>query len=108
MVSVNWLSPVKERVLSINASLGMARLDFIAQTLTVYTNQECTSVAAEINAHAGKQEGEWVIEVNQQEPLQQEWAAFIQAIQGDDHQIVSGESARTALELVLDVSQTNE
>jgi len=83
-IEVNWFTPHKVRSLVATGSSGIAYLDYIEQTLTVY--------------HWGK---EWHVPVQKTEPLKLELEHFLRCTQNGEQPLVNGYEGMRVLELCL-------
>ena len=100
LVSVNWITPIKIRELSVTGTRGHAVLNYITQDIQLYkTNYEKTHDSF----------GDFVIKfgtpdtvpvpVKKEEPLKMEIQSFLSAVKNSTPPIVTGEEAVTALEI---------
>jgi UDP-N-acetylglucosamine 3-dehydrogenase len=104
MLDINWLTPTKQRTLSVTGERGMYVADYISQDLVFYANPDAapalapaqrTDSAAPVTSIA---EGEKTrLEVRRAEPLAVELAEFARAVRRGDRAPVSGKDALIAL-----------
>ena len=84
VVETNRLTPHKTRTLNIVGTKGIAYLDYINQSLTIYDEQ-------------------WIKEakINKREPLRNELEHFIECVESKKRPLVSGEEGLHALEVAI-------
>ena len=84
VVETNRLTPHKTRTLNIVGTKGIAYLDYINQSLTIYDEQ-------------------WIKEakINKREPLRNELEHFIKCVESKKRPLVSGEEGLHALEVAI-------
>jgi len=83
-IEVNWFTPHKVRTAVITGTGGIAYMDYIEQSLTVYGS-------------------EWKMEqkIEKEEPLKKELAHFVDCIARNKEPLVNGEEALKTLEVAL-------
>jgi UDP-N-acetylglucosamine 3-dehydrogenase len=101
-IQVNWITPVKVRILNVTGTKGYAELDYISQRLTMYQTKIDTTF---------DDYGDFVVkfgkpvtieaEVQKQEPLKLEIEHFVKCVQDGGKPLVSGEEGLAALEIAL-------
>jgi UDP-N-acetylglucosamine 3-dehydrogenase len=97
-IQVNWITPVKIRILSVNGSKGYAELNYITQKLELYESKYKKTVDnfGEFVVKFGepvKKE----IKINKKEPLVCELDSFIKCIKENKKPEVTGEDGLKAL-----------
>ncbi|MDP9100533.1 MAG: Gfo/Idh/MocA family oxidoreductase [Actinomycetota bacterium] len=87
---VNWLSPVKERVVVVTGAGGSLEADTLRADLTFYENGSVPTTWDAVAAFRGVSEGDAIrYALAKPEPLATELAAFRDAVLGDPSGIVS-------------------
>jgi UDP-N-acetylglucosamine 3-dehydrogenase len=83
-IEVNWFTPHKVRTAVITGTGGIAYMDYIEQSLTVYNS-------------------EWKMEpkVEKEEPLKKELAHFVDCVAHNKEPLVNGEEGLKTLEVAL-------
>jgi UDP-N-acetylglucosamine 3-dehydrogenase len=91
VIDINWLTPGKIRNLMVVGSKGVAEVDYIQANLRVFDR-------------------EWVrdAKIEKEEPLKLELQHFIECIRKDKQPLVSGETAKYALEVALAAVESYE
>ncbi|WP_456394792.1 UDP-N-acetylglucosamine 3-dehydrogenase [Thermococcus sp.] len=91
VVETNRLTPHKTRTLNVVGTSGIAYLDYINQSLTIYDEQ-------------------WVKEakIQKKEPLRNELEHFIECVEGRKRPLVSGEEGLHALEVAIRALESAE
>lgn len=98
LLEINWLTPAKERSLTVLCEKGMFVVDYIAQSLTFYENYAAT---AREGAIASVTEGPMTrYPIEYREPLRVELEAFRDAIRAGGPAPVSAEDAIATLAVV--------
>jgi predicted dehydrogenase len=83
-MSVNWVSPVKERKVSVVGTRGAFVADLLAADLTFYENGEVRTEWDDISRMRGVTEGNKItFAFQKREPLVSELEAFRDAVLGD-------------------------
>jgi len=101
VLSVDWLTPVVIRKLSITGEKGMFVTNYLTQELYFYENQaiadpDFSSIVSTVTA------GDMIkINIPKQEPLKIELASFISSIQHNTEPPVTGEEGILVLQLAL-------
>ncbi|MBI2654847.1 Gfo/Idh/MocA family oxidoreductase [Candidatus Woesearchaeota archaeon] len=108
MIHVNWITPIKIRVLSINGSKAYAELNYITQELKLYK----MSYTKQYNSF-----GEFIlnyskvdeirIDVEKDEPLKLEIKSFLDCIKNGRQQPVTIDQSLDALEIALRLLKEN-
>jgi len=106
VIEVNWLTPVKVRILNVTGTKGYAELDYINQRLTLHQAKIDTTF---------DDYGDFVVkfgkpvtleaDVLKQEPLKMELEHFVRCVQTGKKPLVSGEEGLAALEIALEAEQ---
>lgn len=87
---VNWLSPLKERVVTITGEKGAFVADTLTADLTFYANGSATTDWDALREFRGVAEGDMIrYAIDKPEPLRAEHEAFRDALLGDNSQIVT-------------------
>ena len=107
---VNWLSPMKERVVVATGEKGCFVADTLLADLTFYKNSDAPSPWEGISQFRGVREGDMIrYAIAKPEPLRTEFEGFRDAVNGKEGRIVSmqeGLAAVIAAEAVLSSAQT--
>ena len=107
---VNWLSPMKERMVVATGEKGCFIADTLLADLTLFRNSDAPSPWEGISQFRGVREGDMIrFAIAKPEPLRTEFEGFRDAVNGDGGEIVSmreGLAAVTAAEAVLSSAQT--
>ncbi len=107
---VNWLSPMKERVVVATGEKGCFVADTLLADLTFYRNSNAPSPWEGISQFRGVREGDMIrYAIAKPEPLRTEFEGFRDAVNGKEGKIVSmreGLAAVIAAEAVLSSAQT--
>lgn len=107
---VNWLSPMKERVVVATGETGCFVADTLLADLTFYKNSDAPSPWEGISQFRGVREGDMIrYAIAKPEPLRTEFEGFRDAINGKEGRIVSmqeGLAAVMAAEAVLSSAET--
>ena len=87
---VNWLSPLKERVITVTGERGCLVADTLSVDLTYYENGTVDSEWEAMAAFRGVREGDVTrYAIPKPEPLVSELSAFVAAVRGDASGIVT-------------------
>ncbi len=87
---VNWLSPMKERVVTVTGSLGAFTADTLTGDLTWFTNADVPTEWEALSALRGVAEGDVIrYSFPKPEPLKTEHLAFRDAVLGERNDVVS-------------------
>jgi UDP-N-acetylglucosamine 3-dehydrogenase len=105
-IQVNWITPVKVRILNVTGTKGYAELDYINQRLTLHQAKIDTTF---------DDYGDFIVkfgqpvtieaQVQKQEPLKLEIEHFINCVRDGSRPLVSGEEGLAALEIALKAQQ---
>jgi predicted dehydrogenase len=97
---VNWLSPVKERRITVNGSAGSFVADTLTADLAFYANGQVRSVWDDISRFRGVTEGDMVrYALEKPEPLLVELTQFLAAARGEPASVVSLAEGLATLEV---------
>lgn len=106
IIQVNWITPVKVRILNVTGTKGYAELDYVNQRLTLYQANIDTTY---------DDYGDFIVkfgkpvtieaEVQKQEPLKLEIEHFVNCVQNGKRPLVGGEEGLAALEIALKAEQ---
>ena len=95
---VNWLSPLKERVVVVTGERGCFSADILAADLTYYANGVAPVQWDTLASFRGVVQGDvTTFAIAKQEPLLAELHAFVEAVRGEGNDVVS---IREAAEVV--------
>jgi UDP-N-acetylglucosamine 3-dehydrogenase len=106
IIQVNWITPVKVRILNVTGTKGYAELDYMDQRLTLHqakidtTFDDYGDFIVKFGKPATKE-----AEVQKQEPLKLEIEHFVNCVQNSRKPLVSGEEGLAALEIALKAEQ---
>ncbi|MBG01717.1 MAG: dehydrogenase [Acidimicrobiaceae bacterium] len=107
---VNWLSPMKERVVIATGEKGCLVADTLLADLTLFRNSDAPSPWEGISQFRGVREGDMIrFAIAKPEPLRTEFEGFRDAVNGRGGEIVSmreGLAAVIAAEAVLSSAHT--
>ena len=108
-LQVNWLTPIKIRILNITGTKGYAELNFITQELKVYKNNYTTDYNdfGEFVVKFGYPSEEF-IQVEKKEPLKLQLETFLNHIEGNDSGIMSPLDSLTALRVAVEILDKGE
>lgn len=96
---VNWISPYKQREITITGELGAFRIDTLVGSLTIFNNGSVTSEWTELAQFAGVTQGDVIIpEIQRVEPLVREHQEFVAAMRGQDGAVATLKEASLVLE----------
>ena len=108
-IQVNWLTPIKIRLLNITGSRGYAELNYITQELDLYK----TNYAKDYDDF-----GDFVIkfgtptkinmDIKKEEPLKVELQTFLNCVKENKDFPVKGEDAFDALKIALELSNNKD
>lgn len=107
-ISVNWITPVKIRHLSINGTKAYAELDFISQNLEIYDHPYKFDFDdfGDFVIKYGQPKDKQVVSISKNEPLKAEINAFVDSIIKDERPSVTTKEAIDALKIALDISKS--
>jgi len=103
-IEVNWLTPVKIRMLNVTGTRGYARLNYITQDLLLHKSvyeKEYDEFGLFV-LHFGEPEV-IPVHIKKEEPLRIELKNFIDSVKEDKEPLVSGKDGLEALRIVRDV-----
>lgn len=108
-LQVNWLTPIKIRILNITGTKGYAELNFITQELKVYKNNYTTDYNdfGEFVVKFGYPSEE-PIQVEKKEPLKLQLETFLNHIGGHGSGIMSPLDSLTALRVAVEILDKGE
>lgn len=106
IIQVNWITPVKVRILNVTGTKGYAELDYMNQRLTLHQAKIDTTFDdyGDFIVKFGKP-ATIEAEVQKQEPLKLEIEHFVNCVQNGRRPLVSGEEGLAALEIALKAEQ---
>jgi len=108
MIQVNWITPIKIRVLSVNGSKAYAELNYITQELKLYKMdyiKEYDSFGKFVLKYSKPDEIN--IYVEKDEPLKLELKSFLECIKTNKNPQVTIEQSSNALEIALKLLKQN-
>ncbi len=100
LMDVNWLTPEKQRRVTVLGKEGMFQVDYLSQRLT-FTRGSASLAPEYLDGYAPMFAGETItLPVKPGEPLRRELDAFFAAVRSNGPSPVSGQDGLTALRLV--------
>jgi UDP-N-acetylglucosamine 3-dehydrogenase len=100
VLDINWLTPTKQRTLSVTGEKGMFLANYLTQDLTFYENKAYPVEWDQLRALTGVAEGSSIrFALYKEEPLRAEIAAFVASVRNDTPVPVSGAEGLAALRL---------
>ncbi|MFQ6056566.1 MAG: UDP-N-acetylglucosamine 3-dehydrogenase [Methanosarcinales archaeon] len=84
MIETNWLTPHKVRKLNVVGMEGVAYLDYLEQSLELYS-EKCTKK----------------VKIEKKEPLKNELEHFIEVVSNGNQPLVKGEDGKRALQIAM-------
>lgn len=109
LLEVNWLTPAKVRQISVTGERGMFTVDYLSQDLRFYEHpvRETTTWGA-LAGMRGAGEGDMIrYALTRQEPLRQEWQAFVDALRNGTPPVVTADDAIAALSIARSIQQAS-
>jgi UDP-N-acetylglucosamine 3-dehydrogenase len=108
-IEVNWITPVKLRVLNVTGTKGYARLNYVTQNLTLFESNYSKSFDAfgDFVVKFGEPRMK-LIKVKNGEPLKLELSDFLDSIRNNRRPLVSGEDGLSALRIATKVMEVME
>ncbi len=94
-IVTNWVSPRKIRHMYVTLDKAFIHLNYITQTLEIYTNEE--EPDPRLLWHPAK-----IIELKFEEPLKRELAHFLDCVRKNAEPLVTGEDAMESLRVALE------
>lgn len=112
LLEVSWLTPTKIRDVAVTGERGLFRAEYLTQDLYFYENAHAAgSEWDHLRILRGVSEGAVTrYPVDRQEPLKLELQAFVDAVRGEDAELVTGDDGVAALRLahaILDSGTTS-
>ena len=107
-IQVNWITPIKIRILNVTGSRGYAELNYITQELVVYKSNYIKDFDnfGDFIIKFG-QPTKVNIEIKKEEPLKVELQTFLDCIKNNKEFPITGEDALSALNIALELSNNN-
>jgi len=104
-IQVNWITPIKIRLLNVTGSRGYAELNYITQELDVYKSNYAKDFDdfGDFVIKFGKPTKINVV-IKKEEPLKVELQTFLDCIKNNKAFPINGEDALNALQIALDLS----
>lgn len=108
-LQVNWLTPIKIRILNITGTKGYAELNFITQELKLYKNSYTTDYNdfGEFVIKFGHPH-EQAVQIEKKEPLKFQLESFLKYIQDGSPQVMSPHDSLLAVRLAVDILEKGE
>jgi len=99
-IEVNWLTPVKIRVLNVTGTKGYAQLNYITQELTLHESvyEKTYDRFGDFVLNFGEP-NKIPVEVKKEEPLRLELCNFIEAVKGNGELLVNGNDGLEVLKI---------
>lgn len=99
-IEVNWITPVKIRMLNVTGTKGYARLNYITQDLRLYESvyKKTYDKFGDFVLQFGEPR-EMAVEVKNQEPLKAELSDFVEAVRKKREPLVTGEDGVEVLRI---------
>jgi UDP-N-acetylglucosamine 3-dehydrogenase len=109
VLQVNWLTPVKNRRLTVTGAFGMYEADTITQDLTFYENGTALDEFRSLQLLRGVSEGRMIRDkIDKREPLRAELDDFVQAVRQGTAPLVTGEDSLFALRIAHALVQSGQ
>ncbi len=108
IIEVNWITPVKIRVLNVTGTKGYAELNYITQDLILYesvyekTYDEFGDFVVKFGEPIKK-----TIKVKKEEPLKLELKDFVEAVKKDREPLVTGGDGLKVLRIATDIIKSS-
>lgn len=107
VLDVNWLTPTKVRELSITGERGMYVVNYLTQDVYFYENDYTDTSWDALRSLTGVSEGTMMrLKVQKAEPLRLEYEDIFAAIEHDRAPTVSGEDGMVVLQVVQQLTQS--
>jgi predicted dehydrogenase len=110
LLEVNWLTPAKVRQISVTGERGMFTVDYLSQELRFYEHpvRETTMWGA-LAGMRGAGEGDMIrYALTRQEPLRQEWQAFVDTLRSGTPPAVTADDAIAALSIARSIQRASD
>ena len=103
-IEVNWITPVKIRILTLTGTLGFAQVNYITQTINLYKTvyEKNYDQFGDFVLKFGNPEME-KLQVERAEPIRLELEHFVDCIKNNKDPLVSGEDGIKALRIALNI-----
>lgn len=103
-IEVNWITPVKIRMLTVTGTKGFAQVNYITQTITLYKSnyEKNYDEFGDFIVKFGNPEKE-ELQLSKSEPLKNELEHFVDCVKNNKTPLVSGEDAIKALRVALNM-----
>ncbi|MBN2331246.1 MAG: Gfo/Idh/MocA family oxidoreductase [Candidatus Aenigmarchaeota archaeon] len=104
LIEVNWITPVKIRVLNVTGTKGYAELNYITQDLEMHESnyRKTFDKFGDFVVRFGEPRKR-LIRVRKQEPLKLELEDFIDSVKNDREPLVSGAEGLNVLRIATDI-----
>ena len=107
VLDVNWLTPTKVRELSITGEKGMYVVNYLTQDVYFYENDYTVTSWDALRSLTGVSEGTMMrLKIQKAEPLRLEYEDILAAIENDTLPTVSGEDGLAVLQVVQQLTQS--
>lgn len=109
LIEVNWITPVKIRVLNVTGTKGYAELNYITQDLVMYESiyKKTYDRFGDFVVKFGEPKKR-LLHVRKEEPLKLELENFIQAVKNDRQPLVPGEDGLLVLRIATEIIKSCE
>jgi UDP-N-acetylglucosamine 3-dehydrogenase len=104
LIEVNWITPVKIRVLNVTGTKGYAELNYITQDLVMHESnyRKTFDKFGDFVVRFGEPRKK-LIKVSKQEPLKLELEDFIDSVKNDREPLVNGVEGLNVLRIATDI-----
>ncbi len=108
-IQVNWITPIKIRLLNVTGSRGYAELNYITQELDVYKSNYAKDFDdfGDFVIKFGKPT-KVKIDIKKEEPLKVELKSFLDCVEKNKEFPINGEDALSALKIALDICNNKD
>jgi UDP-N-acetylglucosamine 3-dehydrogenase len=106
VLQVNWVTPVKVRMLNITGTKGYAELNYITQNLVVYESNYRREAKDYGDLVSFGEPRKHEVPLQHQEPLSEELRSFLEVVSGKETEYISGEEALDTLKVALQAVQS--
>ncbi len=106
LIEVNWITPVKIRVLNVTGTKGYAELNYITQDLEMHESnyKKTFDEFGDFVVQFGEPKKR-LIKVKKEEPLKLELENFIDAVKNDKEPLVNGVEGLNALRIATEIME---
>ena len=103
MLQVNWVTPIKIRLLNITGTKGYAELDYITQSLTLYKSNYSKEFGDFDEVVRFSKPDKIELGIENKEPLKEELIHFLECVKENKEPDMKGEEALEALRIAIDL-----